>query len=167
MPLDPSFIGRHYPPKVPYQVSREKVREFALAVGEANPICHDVEQAQQQGYPDLVAPPTFPIVIAMRESRQVINDPALGLDYSRVVHGEQRFTYSRPIHAGDQLLTTVTIDNIRSAAGNDLITTKSDLVTVDGEHVVTALCTLVSRGTATETKQQSSGKSSSDAEVRA
>ena len=75
----------------------------------------------------------------------VVNDPDLGLDYSRVVHGEQRFSYSRPITAGDRLVATATIENLRIAAGNDMVTTRTDITTIDGEHVVTATAVIVSR----------------------
>jgi acyl dehydratase len=78
----------------------------------------------------------------------VIADPDLGLDYSRVVHGEQRFVINRPIRAGDRLTVIVTVENVRSAAGNDMITTRGDVTTVDGEPVFTAYSTLVARGTA-------------------
>lgn len=148
MPLDPSFIGRTYPPTETYEVGRVKIREFADAIGDPNPAYRDVEAAQALGHPDVIAPPTFPIVLSVRASRQVIADPALGLDYSRVVHGEQRFVYTRPVRAGDQLRVLLTVENIRSAAGNDILTTRGDVSTVDGEHVVTAYSTLVARGTA-------------------
>jgi acyl dehydratase len=148
MPLDPSFIGRTYPPTEPYEVGREKIREFADAIGDPNPAYRDRAAAEKLGHPDVIAPPTFPVVLSMRAGAQVVADPALGLDYSRVVHGEQRFVYTRPVRAGDQLVVVVTVDNIRSAAGNDLLTTRGEVSTVDGEHVVTTYSTLVSRGTA-------------------
>jgi acyl dehydratase len=84
----------------------------------------------------------------MRAAAQVVFDPELGLDYSRVVHGEQRFVHSRPIRPGDRLRVVVTVDSIRSAAGNDILTTRGDVSTVEGEHVCTAYSTLVARGTA-------------------
>lgn len=146
MPLDQSFVGRTYPPTPPYQVGREKIREFAHAIGDANPAYRDVAAARALGYPDVIAPPTFGIVVTARASHQVIMDPALGVDYSRVVHGEQRFTHVRPIHAGDELCVVVTVENIRSAAGNDIVTTRGDVSTVDGEPVGTAYGTLVVRG---------------------
>ncbi len=148
MPLDQSFVGKVYPPTQPYEVGREKIREFAEAIGEDNPVHLDRAAAQALGYPDVIAPPTFPIVLAMRAGTQVINDPGLGLDYSKVVHGEEKFSYTRPIQAGDVLTVTVSVESIRSAAGNDLITTRGDISTVDGEPVVTAYSTLVARGTA-------------------
>jgi acyl dehydratase len=145
MPLDPSFVGRSYPPTAPYQVGREKIREFAAAIGDANPAYTDLEAARALGHPDLVAPPTFAIVLSLGASHLVVTDPALGLDYSRVVHGEQRFTYTRPIVAGDELSVIVTVEKIRSVAGNDIITTRGDIVTTDGEAVCSAYSTLVSR----------------------
>jgi acyl dehydratase len=148
MTLDASFIGRTYPPTEPYEVGREKIREFADAIGDYNPAYRDQAVAEKLGYPDVIAPPTFPVVLSMRSTGQVIADPALGLDYSRVVHGEQKFVYSRPVRAGDRLVSVVTVENVRSAAGNDLLTTRADVSTVDGEHVVTAYSTLVARGTA-------------------
>jgi acyl dehydratase len=96
----------------------------------------------------VVAPPTFAFVIAYAGSSQAAMDPELGLDYSRVVHGEQRFSYSRPIVAGDALVAIATIEAIRAVAGNDILTTRVDLATEAGEHVVTTTTVIVARGTA-------------------
>ncbi len=148
MALDQSFVGKQYPPTEPYEVGREKIREFADAIGDAHPAYREAAAAQALGHPDVIAPPTFPIVLSMRAAAQVVEDPALGLDYSRVVHGEQRFAYTRPVRAGDVLTVVVSVDAIRSAAGNDLVTTRGEVSTVGGEHVVTAYSTLVARGTA-------------------
>ena len=101
----------------------------------------------------MIAPPTFPIVLATPASHQVVRDPELGLDYSKVVHGEQQFSYVRPVQAGDVLQVTVRVDSIRIAAGNDLITTRGEVTTVEGELVVTAYSTLVARGTAAGVEQ--------------
>jgi acyl dehydratase len=146
--LDQSFIGRKYPPTPPYEVGREKLREFADAIGDPDPAYRDPEAARALGHPDVIAPPTFGIVLSSRAAGQVIGDPELGLDYTRVVHGEQRFVFARPIRAGDRLTVTVTVENIRAAAGNDMVTTRADVSTVDGEPVFTAYSTLVARGTA-------------------
>jgi acyl dehydratase len=145
MPLDPSFIGRTYPPTPPYEVGREKIREFAAAIGDDHPAYTDVDVAQALGYPDVIAPPTFPIVLTLKAGEQLINDPALGLDFSRVVHGDQRFVVTRPVRAGDRLQVVVSVENIKSLAGNDVITTRDEISTVEGEHVCTAYSTLVSR----------------------
>ena len=145
MPLDPSFIGRTYPPITVYEVGREKIREFAEAVGDANPAYLDTDAAKALGHPDVIAPPTFPFVLTYRAAAQVVNDSDLGLDFSRVVHGDQRFTYSRPVRAGDRLSVTCTIDSIKSLAGNDILTVRGDVHEESGEHVVTAYMMLVAR----------------------
>jgi acyl dehydratase len=146
MPLDPSFVGRSYPPTRPYEVGREKIREFAVAVGADHPAHHDPDAARALGHPDLVAPPTFPIVMSMAAGNQVIDDPALGLDYSRVVHGDQRFSYVRPVYAGDRLTCVCTVEEIISRGGHDFVTTRTDIATEDGEPVVTVWAKLVARG---------------------
>lgn len=148
MPLNPEFIGRTYPASAPYLVGREKVREFATAIGDHNPAFHDVDAAQALGYSDVLAPPTFPFVLSMKAMAAAMFDPELGLDYSRVVHGEQRFRYSRPVVAGDSLITTAIIDNVRAAAGNDIITVRAEITDEAGAHVVTTWSVIVSRGTA-------------------
>ncbi|MCW2595719.1 MAG: hypothetical protein JWR06_158 [Jatrophihabitans sp.] len=148
MSVDQSFIGRVYPPTPPYEVGREKIREFAAAINDPNPVYRDAEAARAAGHDDVIAPPTFAIVVTMPAGHQVINDPDLGIDYSRVVHGEQRFVHHRPIQAGDLLQVVVTVENIRVAAGNDLVSTRGDVQTVDGEPVLTAYSTIVARGTA-------------------
>lgn len=146
MALNPEFIGRTYPAGPSYVVGREKIREFARAVGDDNPAYLDPTAAQALGYADVIAPPTFAIVLSLDAANAALFDPELGLDYSRVVHGEQSFSYTRPICAGDELIVTTVIENIRSMAGNDMITTKGIITTVDGEPVATATSMLVSRG---------------------
>jgi len=146
MALDPSFVGRTYPPTPEYDVGREKIREFASAIGDDNPVYLDVDVARELGHPDLLAPPTFAIVMSMHAGHQVVFDPELRLNYSRVLHGEQRFVHHRPIHAGDRLRCVVVVDNIRSAAGNDILSTRTEITSVEGEPVCTAYSTLVARG---------------------
>ena len=148
MSVDKSYIGRVYPPTAPYEVGREKIREFADAVKDPNPAYRDPAAARALGYDDVIAPPTFAIVITLPAGHQVSHDPDLGIDYSRVVHGEQRFVHTRPVRAGDVLQVVVSIHDIRAAAGNDLVTTRADVTTVGGEHVLTAFGTLVARGPA-------------------
>jgi acyl dehydratase len=143
--LDPSFIGRTYPATPVYEVGREKIREFADAIGDDNLSYRDPVVARALGYVDVVAPPTFAIIVTMGAGQLVVDDPDVGIDYSRVVHGEQRFIAARPIVAGDRLRTTVSIDAIRAAAGNDMITIRADVATEAGEHVLTALSLLVVR----------------------
>ena len=148
MALDPAFVGRSYGPTEPYRVSREKVREFADAVGDPDPAYRDVDLARALGHPDVVAPPTFPTILAFRSMGVVVSDPALGLDYSRVVHGEERYRYRRPVHAGDELVVTMTVDAIRSVGGNDMLTLRSEVETVAGEPVLTGTTVIVSRAAA-------------------
>jgi acyl dehydratase len=146
MPVDQSFVGRTYPPTDPYRVSREKIREFADAIGDPNPAYRSVQAARALGHPDIVAPPTFPIVLTLPAGQQLTLDPAAGIDYSRVVHGEQRFVHERPVCAGDELQVVVSVEEIRQAAGNDLITSRSEVRTTGGELVTTAYSVIVVRG---------------------
>jgi acyl dehydratase len=148
MPLDPSFVGRSYPPTAPYLVGREKIREFASAIGATDAEYHDPEAARAIGYADVVAPPTFPVVVTMAASRQIIADPELGMDYSRVVHGDQRFAYTRPVVAGDALVCVNSVDEILQRGGHDFITTRTEVTTEAGEPVVTVWSKLVQRGEA-------------------
>ncbi|MCO8275673.1 MaoC family dehydratase N-terminal domain-containing protein [Actinoplanes sp. TRM 88003] len=146
MPLDQSFVGRSWPATEPYQVGREKIREFARAIGATDAEYHDPAAARALGHADVVAPPTFPVVITMAASRQIVEDPALGLDYSRVVHGDQRFAYTRPVVAGDELVCVNSVDEITSRGGHDFLTTRTEVSTVAGEPVVTVWSKLVQRG---------------------
>lgn len=146
MPVNQSFVGRTYPPTEPYRVSREKIREFADAIGDSNPAYRNAEAARALGYPDVIAPPTFPIVLTLPAGGQLYDDPESGIDYSRVVHGEQRFVHARPVVAGDVLQVVLTIDGIRSAAGNDLISSRAEVRAEDGAVVTTATSVIVVRG---------------------
>jgi acyl dehydratase len=146
MSVNASFIGRSYPPTPVYRVSREKIREFADAINDPNPAYRDVDAARELGHADVVAPPTFAIVLTLPAGAQFVTDPEAGVDYSRVVHGEQRFVHARPIMAGDEVQVTLTVENIRVAAGNEIITNRADVKTVAGELVTTAYSTIVVRG---------------------
>jgi len=146
MPVNPVIQGRSYPPTAPYLVGREKLREFARAVQAESAICLDVDAARAAGYADLVAAPTFPIVLQEFTLPQLLGDPDAGVDFSRVVHGDQRFSYSRPIVAGDELTAVMTVTSVKSLAGNDMVTAESDIRDASGTHVVTATSSLVLRG---------------------
>ncbi|MFI8941124.1 MaoC family dehydratase N-terminal domain-containing protein [Streptomyces syringium] len=145
MALDQSFVGRTYPATDPYEVGREKIREFAEAVGDANPVYRDPEAAKALGHSDVIAPPTFVFAITFKAAGQVIQDPQLGLDFDRVVHGDQKFAYTRPVRAGDRLSVTSTIESIKSLAGNDVLSVRGEVHDESGEHVVTAHTMLVAR----------------------
>ncbi|MFI6789860.1 MaoC family dehydratase N-terminal domain-containing protein [Nonomuraea sp. NPDC050383] len=146
MALNRDFVGRTYTSSAPYEVSRVKIREFAAAIGDGNPIYRDKEAARAAGHPDVVAPPTFPIVFSLQGGSEALVDPELGLNIAMVVHGEQRFEYVRPIYAGDELVTSSTITDIRSAGRNELMTIRSEVTTVSGEAVCTTYNTIVERG---------------------
>ena len=145
MPLDQSFIGRTYP-HPPYLVGREKIREFAAAVGANDPLHHDVEAAKAAGYPDVVAPPTFPIIFTMAALWRIVFDPEWAIDYSRVVHGDQRFVYQRPVVAGDELVVVTHVEEIMNRSGNDFLNTRQEVTTTGGEPVATVFHKTVVRG---------------------
>lgn len=144
--VNPDVQGRVYPPTQPYLVGREKVREFARAVLSDSPIHLDPEAARAAGFADVVAPPTFAVTVQEATLAQLLADEEAGVDFTRVVHGDQRFTYTRPIVAGDELTATLTIAAVKQLGGHSMVTASSAIVDAAGEHVVTALSTLVVRG---------------------
>jgi len=144
--VNPELQGRAFAPTAPYLVGREKVREFARAVFSTSPLNHDPEAARAAGYADVVAPPTFPIVVQEATLAQLLAEPDAGIDFTRVVHGDQRFTYTRPIVAGDELTATLAVTSIKSLGGHSMVTSESTIVDATGAHVVTATSTLVVRG---------------------
>lgn len=144
--VNPAVQGKTYPPTDPYLVGREKIREFAVAVMSAAPLHTSLEAAQAAGYADLVAPPTFPVVIQEFTLRQLLADEEAGVDFTRVVHGDQRFSYSRPVVAGDELTATLTITAVKQLGGHSMVTASSEMTDAGGQHVVTAISTLVVRG---------------------
>ena len=146
MPVNPELVGRVFPPVAPYLVGREKVRECARAVFATNPINLDPEAAKAAGYDDVVAPPTFAVIMQERTLAQLLAEPDAGIDFSRVVHGDQRFTSSRPIVAGDELTATLTVDSLRQISGADSIGTRSEITDAEGRPVCTAFATLMHRG---------------------
>ncbi|MER6915493.1 MaoC family dehydratase N-terminal domain-containing protein [Streptomyces sp. NPDC000594] len=145
MALDQTFVGRSYPPTETYEVGREKIREFAEAIGDGHPAYTDRAAAQALGHPDVIAPPTFAFAITFRAAGVAIQDPALGLDYSRVVHREQKFAYTRPVRAGDRLSVVSTIESIKHLAGNDVVEIRGEVHDETGAPVVTAWTKLVAR----------------------
>jgi acyl dehydratase len=144
--LNREYVGRVYGPIDPYEVSRVKIADFADAIGEASELCRDREAAQKAGYPDVIAPPTFAFVVAMASSAVAQSDPGLGLNYSMVVHGEQSFSYSRPLYAGDVVVATTTIESIKAVGSTSILVMSTDIAAVDGEHVCITKCKFVERG---------------------
>lgn len=146
--MNPELQGRVFAPTAPYLVGREKVREFARAVFATSPLNFDPVAARAAGYGDIVAPPTFPVVVQESTLAQLLAEPDAGIDFTRVVHGEQRFSYTRPIVAGDELTATLSVTSIKTLGGNAMVTAESSIADAAGDHVVTAVSTLVVRGDA-------------------
>ena len=150
MPVDAAAVGRSFPPVV-YEVGREVLREFAeaTAVGAAPSRAHtDPVAARALGHRDVVAPPTFAVVLSQRAELAFLADPASGVDVERIVHGEQRFTHHRPIVAGDRLLTTAHVEAVRAMGGNELVTLRCEITDEQGAPVCTTTSLLVVRAPA-------------------
>ena len=140
---NPSFVGRAVPAPEPYQVGREKIREFARAIGETGPMCHDVAAARAAGHPDLVAPPTFAATVTMPVMEGLLRDPDFGWDYLRMVHGGQTFVAHRPIYAGDELSVVVHVDDLSTRAGSHFLTLRCEVTDQAGDPVLTTTSLLV------------------------
>ena len=146
--MNPDLISREFEKTSPYVVGREKVREFSRAVFSSSLVNFSVEAAREAGYADVVAPPTFPIVVQELTFAQLLAEEDAGIELTHVVHGEQRFDYTRPIVAGDELTAQLTISSVKTLGGNAMVVAESVIEDAAGEHVVTAVSTLVVRGDA-------------------
>ncbi|GAB2614668.1 FAS1-like dehydratase domain-containing protein [Pseudactinotalea suaedae] len=144
--VDLSRVGAVFTGTAPYAVSRAKITEFADAVGARSPLHHSPEAAVEAGYSDVVAPPTFAVVIAQRAESEYIADPASGIDFSRVVHANEGFTHTRPLVAGDLVSTAVHVDGLTERAGITMVTTRTEITDDGGAHVATVVSTLAVRG---------------------
>lgn len=134
MPITDAHVGRTYPATPPYRVSREKIAEFAAALGDKHPA---------YAGDDPLAPPTFAAVLAARAWEGLFGDPDLDLQLSRTIHADQRFAWTRPLRAGDDITATLRIDKLRARANTAFITVSVALNTTAGEPVVTATSTLL------------------------
>lgn len=143
MPVNPELVGRDFPPTPPYLVGREKVREFARAVFADDPQHLDPAVARSLGYTDVVAPPTFAIVITDGTLAQLLAEPDSGIVLKNVLHAEQRFRYSRPIVAGDELTAKLSVTGIRAMGAAAMVTSESEITDAAGEHVVTTTSVLL------------------------
>ena len=130
MPIDQSLVGRAFPPTAPYEVTEDHVREFVAATG-----------VDYDGGP---APATYPIVLAFDAMNAFLE--AEKVDLFRIVHGDQKFAYERPVVPGDVLSATLTVSSLRQIAGNDIIGTTSEITDADGALVCSTSATLVHRG---------------------
>jgi acyl dehydratase len=140
---DASYVGTALAPSAPYLVGREKIKEFALAIGEGASVCMDLEAARAAGHPDLVAPPTFSVTFTMPLIEGFLRDPAFGWDYSRMVHGDQSIVLHRPIHGGDELVTTIHVEDLSNRAGSHMLTLRCEVTDIDGAPVATTKSLLV------------------------
>jgi acyl dehydratase len=146
VPLDPSFVGHSYPRSEIYEVGPAKIREFVEAIGDDHPVYLDPAAARAAGHPDVIAPPTFAVILFSKYSLgSLVEDPKLGLNYDRLVHGDMKFAYVRPVRAGDRLAVTTSIAQIDTRMGNDFLTVRAEIDTEAGERVVTAMSQLVIR----------------------
>ena len=143
MAVNQELVGREFPPTAPYLVGREKVREFARAVFADAPQHIDVEAARAAGFDDVVAPPTFAMVIQDHTLQQLLAEPDSGIVLARTIHAEQKFSYSRPIVAGDELTGRLSVTGIRMMGGNAMITSAAEITDATGAHVVTATSVLL------------------------
>lgn len=147
MPLNQSLKGKTYE-ELTFEVERDRVTQFSLAVGEDDPRFLEDGAARAEGFPEQLAFPTFPTVVGILVSAQVVTDQDLGLDYTRVVHGEQAYEWKRPIVVGDVLKATPRIADIYSKGPNELLVIEAEITDADGEVVCISRGTLLSRGTA-------------------
>ena len=143
MPVNPELVGRDFPPTTSYLVGREKVREFARAVFADDPQHTDPAAAQALGYADVVAPPTFAIVVTDATLQQLLAEPDSGIVLQNVLHAEQKFRYSRPIVAGDELTAKLSVTGIRAMGAAAMVTSESEITDAAGEHVVTTTSILL------------------------
>lgn len=149
MAINRDVLGRKYPSTGTYEVGREHIRSFADAIGDPSPAYRDPAAARALGHRDVVAPPTFLTVLGFRFAADgPLADPALGLDYSMVVHGDQSFDLHRAVVAGDVLSSTQRVDEVRDVGRNELLRTVTEVTDAAGEPVATLRMTIVSRGTA-------------------
>ncbi|MGI9099876.1 MAG: MaoC family dehydratase N-terminal domain-containing protein [Solirubrobacteraceae bacterium] len=145
MAANADVIGKIYPPTT-YAVGREKVREYALAVGEANPLYLDVEAARAAGHDDVVAPPMFAVVYSFPAVVPALFDPEVGIDFGRMVHGSQEFTWGPLVVAGDEIATTTTVSDISERGGNGYFVFESTSTNQRGETVCVGRWTNIVRG---------------------
>lgn len=144
--MNPELVGRTFPATEPYLVGREKVREFARAVFATDPTHTDVAAAQALGYTDVVAPPTFAMVIQDLTLQQLLAEPDSGVVLERTIHAEQRFRYTRPIVAGDELTGRLAVTGVRAIGKGAMVTSEAEITDASGAHVVTATSILLIGG---------------------
>jgi acyl dehydratase len=145
MAVNTDAIGKTYPPDR-YAVGREKIKEYASAVGEHSPLHLDPEAARGAGYADVVAPPMFAVVFASRAMLPALFDPEVGIDFAHLVHGAQEFRWGPLVIAGDEIATTTSITDISERGGLGFYVFETDSRNQDGETVCTGVWTNIVRG---------------------
>ena len=145
MAVKTEAIGKTYPATT-YAVGREKVREYAWAVGETNPLYVDVEAARAAGYADVVAPPMFAVVYAGRAITPALFDPEVGIDFPNMLHAGQEFEWGPLVVAGDEIVTTTTVKEIDERGGMGFYVFQTDSVNQRGETVSTGIWRQIVRG---------------------
>jgi acyl dehydratase len=145
MPVSKDALGKQWPP-VTYQVGREKIREYANAIGATNPVHHDREAALAGGYSDVVAPPMFCVVYAAPAVGPAILDPEVGINFATMVHGGQEFVWGEPVCSGDEITTTATCADIYQKNDMGFYVFESQSVNEDGKQTVRGTWTNIVRG---------------------
>jgi len=143
--VDTSATGKTYPPHE-YEVGREKIREYALAVGEDNPVYFEREAARAAGFRDVVAPPMFAVVYSSGAVTPVFFDPDVGIDFTLLVHGGQEFVWGEAVCSGDMIATDVEIRDISEKGGMGFYVFESVSRNQDGAEVVRGTWTNIVRG---------------------
>ena len=145
MAVNTQAIGKTYEPTT-YAVGREKIREYASAVGETNPLHLDVGAAREAGYADVVAPPMFAVVYAARSVGPGILDPEVGIDFARMLHAGQEFVWGPPVVAGDEITTTASVKDISERNGMSFFVFETESTNQRDETVCTGTWTQIVRG---------------------
>jgi acyl dehydratase len=145
MPVETKAVGKTYPPHT-YAVGREKVREYANAVGETNPVHLDVDAARAAGYADVVAPPMFAVVYSAKSMAPAVLDPEVAINLALMVHGGQEFVWGPPVVAGDEITTTATVKDISERDGKGFYVFETVSTNQDGDTVCTGTWTNIVRG---------------------
>ena len=144
MPVNTDAIGKTYP-DTSYAVGREKIREYAHAVGETNPLYLNVDAARAAGYADVVAPPMFAVVYAGRSITPALFDPEVGIDLARMLHAGQEFRWGPVVVAGDEIATTTTVKGISERGGMNFFVFETDSRNQLGEKVCNGIWTNIVR----------------------
>ncbi len=145
MAVNTDVVGKTYPPAV-YAVGREKVREYARAVGETNPLHLDLDAARSAGFDDVVAPPMFAVVYAMPAVAAGMFDPDVGIDFSRLVHAGQAFVWGPLVVAGDEISTVLSVKDVSERRGSGFFVFSSVSCNQRGETVCTGTWSNIVRG---------------------